>query len=89
MVEIKWRPVEARDVAVFADTWRGLLPNQNRTYDGGANVNLMLVSPFLGSSTRERLAEKVISFADSTGNLQLVLPRPAIFIDAQVTSKNP
>ena len=88
-VEIKRRPVEAREVAALADRWRRLISNENPTEDGVSNVNLMLVSPFLGASTRERLTEQGISFADSTGNLRFVLARPAVFIEAEGAGKNP
>lgn len=37
----------------------------------------MVISPFLGPSAKERLADAGISYADATGNMRFVTSRPA------------
>ena len=41
----------------------------------------MVISPFLGPSAKERLADAGISYADATGNMRFVTSRPAVFIE--------
>ena len=89
-VEVKRRPLEAREVSLLADYWARALSAQSqgsRGHDGDAV--LMVVAPFLGPSAKDRLAEAGISFADATGNLRLVSSRPAVFIEAAGASRNP
>ncbi len=89
-VEIKRQPLEARLVGLLADTWRRArsVRDQRVAYGEGID-NLMVVSPYLGQSARERLAEEGISFVDLTGNLRFALSRPAVFIETQGANKNP
>ena len=90
VVEAKPRPVEARQVSVLADRWaRQRLPQSREVWGPDSNVIPMVVAPFLGPSARERLAEAGISFADATGNLRLVITRPAVFIEALGAVRNP
>ena len=89
-VEVKRRPLEAREVSLLADRWARALPSHSqgsRGHDGDAV--LMVVAPFLGPSAKDRLAEAGISFADSTGNLRLVCGRPAVFIETAGAVRNP
>ena len=49
----------------------------------------LVTAPFLSPRTRQLLADAGASYADATGNLRLVLDRPAVFIQAQGAQKNP
>jgi len=44
---------------------------------------VLVVSPFLSKSTRDRLREEKLNWLDLTGNLRLVLRRPGLFIETQ------
>lgn len=48
-----------------------------------------VLAPYLGARTRERLVAAGAGYADATGNLRLVLDRPAVFIEAVGASSNP
>ena len=48
-----------------------------------------MTAPFLSPRTRELLASAGASYADATGNLRLVVDRPAVFIDAAGAQKDP
>ena len=86
MVEVKGRPLEARVVGFLLDQWR----QQSRETPGaGARSNLMVVSPFLGPSAKERLADAGISYADATGNMRFATDRPAVFIQTEGEVRNP
>ena len=49
----------------------------------------MVISPLLRPSTKERLADPGVSYADATGNMRLVVNRPAVFIETEGTVRNP
>lgn len=49
----------------------------------------LVVAPYLSAMVRERLAEAGMGYADATGNLRVVLDRPAVFIERQGASTNP
>jgi len=49
----------------------------------------MVVSPFLGARTRERLLARGIGYVDLAGNVRLALDRPSILIDRQGQERNP
>ena len=87
IIEVKRRPVEAREVGVLADRWSRVLLPQVQGSDGDAVF--MVVAPFVGPSAKDRLAEAGISFADATGNVRLVSTRPAVFIEAAGAVRNP
>lgn len=50
---------------------------------------VLVVAPYLSPRTRERLAALGLNFADLTGNIRLVLSKPALFIDARGADENP
>ena len=90
VAEVKRRPVEARDVSMLSDRWgRVLLPQSRELWGPEGDSILMVVAPFLGPSAKDRLAEAGISFVDATGNIRLVSPRPAVFIEASGAARNP
>jgi len=49
----------------------------------------LIVAPFLGARTRERLADAGLGFVDLVGNIRLVLDRPTVFIAARGEEKSP
>jgi hypothetical protein len=49
----------------------------------------LVVAPFLGARTRERLADEGLGFVDLVGNIRLVLERPTVFIAARGEEKSP
>ena len=90
IVEAQGRPIEARQVSSLSDAWRRKLLGLSQEISiVENNFNLLVVAPYLGPSARERLTEAGISFVDSTGNMRFVINRPAVFIEAQGTKKNP
>lgn len=57
--------------------------------DRGACVVPMLVARYLSPSTRERLEQRGVAYADATGNLRMVLDRPALFLRDVGASRDP
>jgi hypothetical protein len=49
----------------------------------------LVVASFLPPRTRDLLAEAMLSYADATGNVRLVLDRPAVFINTIGESSDP
>lgn len=75
--------LEPKDALAVAERLRG-----NVKALGGQAISLV-VSPYLGLSTRQKLTELGISYADPTGNLRIVASRPALYIETQGAGKNP
>ncbi len=66
-----------------------LVPQAADTLKAVAADGFLVVSPFLGARTRERLLERGIGYVDLAGNLRLALDRPSILIDRRGQEKNP
>jgi hypothetical protein len=49
----------------------------------------VVVAPFLGARTRERLAEEGLGYVDLVGNMRLVLDRPTVFIQMRGEDRSP
>jgi hypothetical protein len=49
----------------------------------------VVIAPFLGPRTRERLAEEGIGYVDLVGNMRLVLDRPTVFISTRGDEQSP
>ncbi len=49
----------------------------------------LLVTRFASRTTRQRLREAGVSYLDLTGNLRIVLDRPALFIETQGADRDP
>ena len=49
----------------------------------------LLVAPYLSPTVRSSLADRGVSFADTTGNVRLVADRPGLFVERQGASKDP
>ncbi len=82
VVEAK-RLVDARDVPNVAEQ---LQPTVDQL---GGLAESMVVSRYLPASTRASLAERGISYADATGNLWIVLERPALFVRDRGADRDP
>ena len=90
IVEAKGRPLEARMVSLLQDQWqRRLLPRSREIPGAEPCPSLMVISPFLGPSAKERLTDAGISYADATGNMRFVTTRPAVFIETEGAVRNP
>jgi len=49
----------------------------------------LVIAPFLGPRTRERLAEEGIGYVDMVGNMRLCLDRPTVFISTRGEESSP
>jgi hypothetical protein len=49
----------------------------------------VVIAPFLGARTRERLAEEGMGYVDLCGNMRLVLDRPTVLIQTRGLDKSP
>jgi hypothetical protein len=49
----------------------------------------LVATPYLGGTLRKSLADRGVSFADTTGNLRLVSDRPGLFVERQGSTKDP
>lgn len=68
---------------------RGLVPRDVPSLVASAVQRAIVVSPYLGSRTRELLAEAGVSYADATGNLRLVVSSPAVFLEGVGAGQDP
>lgn len=88
LVEVKRKTLEARDIIPQILSWRNAFLNRAPTPLNN-EVNIMVISAYLGQAARDELAKEGISFADMTGNIRFALRRPAVFIEARGANKNP
>ena len=49
----------------------------------------VVIAPFLGPRTRERLADEGLGYVDLVGNMRLVLDRPTVFISSRGEDSSP
>jgi len=49
----------------------------------------VVIAPFLGARTRERLADEGVGYVDLVGNMRLVLDRTTVFIAARGDERSP
>ena len=89
IVEARGQPLEARAVGSLLDRSQKLLDDAINVACPDGSRCFMVISPFLGPSTKERLADAGISYADATGNLRFVTSRPAVFIETEGAVRNP
>lgn len=76
-IEPKQR-VEPRDAAQLVDRLKSLAP-----------AVPVVVSPYIGSRTRELLSQAGIGYLDGTGNVSIVVQRPALFIRTSGAERDP
>jgi len=88
VMEVRQNYLEARDVLRQVRRWQNDFIHQGpaSAYD---EINILVVTPYLGQTARDELAKEGISFIDLTGNIRFALKKPAVFIEAQGASKNP
>ena len=89
IVEAKGQPLEARAVNSLLHQSERLLDASVELPSTEGSRSFMVISPFLGPSAKERLADAGISYADATGNLRFVTSRPAVFIETEGAVRNP
>jgi hypothetical protein len=75
MVEVK-RELATRDVANILEQ----LELASERLDRPVRAQPMVIARYLSASTRERLEQRGAAYADATGNLRIVLERPALFL---------
>ena len=80
VVVVSKRRIDPKDVAVILTSARA---ESSRV---GA---LLVAAPFLSPRTCELLASAGVSYLDATGNLRLVLERPAVFVETRGAQKDP
>lgn len=85
LVEAK-STISARDAAAAADQLKARV---DRLGESGINAVGMVVTGFLSPTGRAQLRRRGIGYGDSTGNLWIQSDRPALFIEAQGSDKNP
>ncbi|MBX3184973.1 MAG: hypothetical protein KF915_20290 [Polyangiaceae bacterium] len=56
---------------------------------GRVKQPVMVVAPYLSERVRELLAQGGASYADATGNVRVVVSRPAVFIEGVGSSQDP
>src|SRR5215467_6522156 len=49
----------------------------------------VVIAPFLGARTRERLADEGLGYVDLVGNMRVVLDRPTLFIQTRGDERSP
>ena len=76
------RRVDPKDVPFVASQLRS-------DQQGLAGSVGLVAAPFLSPISRQLLGDEGIAYADSTGNLRLVLDSPAVFIQAEGASTDP
>lgn len=55
----------------------------------GAALPILFVAPYIGRRSRELITLAGASYADATGNLRVVVSRPAVFLEAAGADKDP
>ena len=89
IVEARGQPLEARAVSSLLYQSQGLLDEAIEVASPDGSRCFMVISPFLGPSAKDRLADAGISYADATGNMRFVTSRPAVFIETEGAVRNP
>lgn len=75
--------LEPKDAAAMAEKLRAYAENL------GPETIPLAAAPFLSLSTRQRLKELDMPYADPTGNVRIVASQPALFIETQGAQRNP
>ena len=88
LIKARQNYLEARDIFRQVRTWRNALMNKGLS-PANDEANILVVTPYLGQTARDELAKEGISYLDLTGNIRFALRKPAVFIEAQGSNKNP
>jgi hypothetical protein len=86
LIEARQTSLEARDIPRQVRVWRTASANKGLT---SREADILVVTPYLGQSARDELAREGVSFVDLTGNIRFVLRKPAVFVEAQGSNRNP
>ncbi len=84
LVEAK-RALATRDVTYALEQ----LERARESFDEPADVVPMLIARYLPASTRARIEQRGAAYADATGNLRVVLDRPALFLRDTGAARDP
>ena len=84
VVEAK-RELATRDVANILEQLEGVRGRMDRQM----RARPMVIARYLAASTRERLERQGVAYADATGNLWIVLERPALFLRDSGAQRDP
>jgi len=66
-----------------------LVPQVAAALKSTAADAFVVIAPFLGARTRERLAEEGLGYVDLCGNMRLVLERPTVLIQMRGEERSP
>jgi len=66
-----------------------LVPQVAAALKSTAADAFVVIAPFLGARTRERLAEEGLGYVDLCGNMRLVLDRPTVLIQMRGEERSP
>jgi len=66
-----------------------LVPQVAAALKSTAADAFVVIAPFLGARTRERLAEEGLGFIDLCGNMRLVLERPTVLVHMRGEDRSP
>jgi hypothetical protein len=66
-----------------------LVPQVAATLKSTAADAFLVIAPFLGARTRERLAEEGLGYVDLCGNMRLVLDRPTVLVQMRGEERSP
>lgn len=80
--------VEARRSVSPRDVER-LLAGLARTFRSFANVDVLIVAPWLSRRTQELLRNEGLNYIDLTGNISIAIQHPAVFIRTSGAIRNP
>lgn len=83
------RGPDKRSVELPVIARKGLVPRDVAALVAGAEQPLIVVSSYLGARTRELLSQAGASYADATGNVRVVVSRPAIFLEGLGAERDP
>ncbi|HEY7892716.1 MAG TPA: hypothetical protein VIC05_10965 [Solirubrobacteraceae bacterium] len=84
IIEAK-RQLATRDVPYALEQ----LATYAEALDESATVVPMLIARYISPSTREQIEQRGAAYADATGNLRLVLERPALFLRDVGATRDP
>jgi hypothetical protein len=66
-----------------------LVPQVAAALKSTAADAFLVIAPFLGARTRERLAEEGLGYVDLCGNMRLVLDRPTVLVQMRGEERSP
>ncbi len=86
---LRLRATDGRRAELAVILRKGVVPRDVAALAAASTKPALVVAGYLGSRTRELLAEAGISYIDTTGNLRVVVSDPAVFLEASGADKDP